>query len=86
MTSGKEISRQGEDHDLSYLWWRTGDSRYGLACKAAQSRIVIIKALAVLQCGNCGEYVIEDSVMERVDAILARVDTAVELEILSYVA
>ena len=57
-----------------------------LPFKVAQSRIVIIKALPVLQCGNCGEYVIEDSVMERVDAILARVDTTVELEILSYVA
>jgi len=30
--------------------------------------------------------VVEDAVMEKVDAILARVDTTAELEILSYVA
>jgi YgiT-type zinc finger domain-containing protein len=57
-----------------------------LPFKVAERRIVIIKGLPVLQCGSCNEYVIEDPVMERVDAILARVDGTVELEILSYVA
>jgi len=54
--------------------------------KVAESRIVIIKGLPVLQYRNCSEYLIEDPVMKRVDAILASVDTTVELEILSYVA
>jgi hypothetical protein len=31
-------------------------------------------------------YLIEDAVMERIDAILSRVDALAELEILSYVA
>jgi len=57
-----------------------------LPFKVAQSRIVIIKSLPVLQCRNCSEYVIDDAVMEKVDEILARVDATVELEILSYVA
>ena len=57
-----------------------------LPFKVDDDRIVIIKDLPVLQCRNCSEYVIEDAVMERVDAILARVDTTAELEILSYVA
>lgn len=57
-----------------------------LPFKVADDRIVIIKGLPVLQCANCSEYVIDDPVMEKVDGILSTVDTAVELEILSYVA
>jgi len=57
-----------------------------LPFKVGQSCIVIVKSLPVLQCRNCSEYVVEDPVMEKVDAILARVDTTAELEILSYVA
>lgn len=47
---------------------------------------IIIKDLPVLQCGNCSEYLIEDHVMERVDAILKNVSDAVEVEILSFAA
>lgn len=46
--------------------------------------IVIINELPVLQCQNCYEYVIEDSVMEKVDRILDNIDTTAELEVLSY--
>ena len=48
--------------------------------------IVIIKGLPVLQCKNCGEYLIEDAVMEKVDRILTRIDKTTELEVLSYAA
>jgi len=48
--------------------------------------IIIIKDLPVLQCRNCGEYLIEDAVMARVDAILKNIGTDVEVEILSYAA
>jgi YgiT-type zinc finger domain-containing protein len=57
-----------------------------LPFKVDDSRIVIIKNVPVLQCRNCSEYVIEDAVMEKIDAILSSVDTTVELEVLSYVA
>lgn len=57
-----------------------------LPFKVGDDRIVIIKGLPVLQCGNCSEYVIEDAVMERVETILNGVDATVELETLSYVA
>jgi YgiT-type zinc finger domain-containing protein len=57
-----------------------------LPFKVDESRIVIIKNVPVLQCRNCSEYVIEDAVMERIDAILSSVDATVELEVLSYVA
>jgi hypothetical protein len=40
----------------------------------------------VLQCGNCTEYLIEDSVMRRVDEILAAVAGAAELEVIRYAA
>ena len=46
--------------------------------------IVIIKQTPVLQCQNCGEYQIEDDVMEKVDSILGKTDKTAELEILSY--
>jgi YgiT-type zinc finger domain-containing protein len=48
--------------------------------------IVILENLPVLQCRNCSEYLIEDAVMERVDAILSRMDGVAELEVLSYIA
>ena len=38
-----------------------------LPFKVAESRIVIIKGLPVLQCRNCSEYVVEDAVMEKVE-------------------
>ncbi len=46
--------------------------------------IVIIKTLPVLECENCSEYTIEDSVMEEIDGILESIDSSVELEILDF--
>lgn len=57
-----------------------------LPFKVDEQSIVIIKGLPVLQCINCGEYLIEDMVMEKVDHILGRIDRTTELEVLSYVA
>ncbi len=57
-----------------------------LPFKVDDSSIVIVKDLPVLQCRNCSEYLIEDAVMEKIDAILSRVDAVAELEILRYVA
>jgi hypothetical protein len=54
--------------------------------KTDAKRIVIFKDLPVLQCGSCGEYLIEDKVMARVDAMLATADQKAELEILLYAA
>jgi len=57
-----------------------------LPFKIGEKTIVIIKALPVFQCGNCSEYLIEDSVMERVDEMLLKIDLNAELEIISYAA
>ena len=60
--------------------------RTDLPFKLNQHSIVILKKLPVLQCGNCNEFLIEDSVMEKVDSILKKIDATVEVEILHYAA
>jgi YgiT-type zinc finger domain-containing protein len=57
-----------------------------LPFKVRENSIVIIKDLPVWQCGNCGEYLIEDEVMTKVDILLGRVDASAEVEILRYAA
>ena len=54
--------------------------------KLAPSRTVILKDLPVLQCEECGEYLIEDPVMARVEELLDRADASAELEVLRYAA
>ena len=48
--------------------------------------IAILKDLPVLQCDTCGEYAIEDPIMEKVDSLLGKVNQAVELEIVQFAA
>lgn len=57
-----------------------------LPFKLSEERIVIFKQLPVLQCGACREYLIEDAVMARVDALLAQADSTAELEVIRYAA
>ncbi len=57
-----------------------------LPFKISEKTIVILKDLPVLQCDKCPEYFLDDSVMDRVDKILERVDTTAELEIIRYAA
>jgi len=57
-----------------------------LPFKVSQGSIIIIKRLPVLQCRNCSEYLIKDPVMQKVDKLLNKVNTAVEVEILNYAA
>lgn len=55
-----------------------------LPFKIRHSSIIIFKKLPVLQCENCNEYLIEDTVMEKIDSIFDKLDTKTELEILNY--
>ena len=57
-----------------------------LPFKRSDSTIVILKALPVLQCVGCSEYLLEDPVMERVEEILDQADRRAELEIIRYAA
>ena len=55
-----------------------------LPFKLSARTIAILKDLPVLQCDHCKEYVIEDPIMERVDALLEKVDQAAVLEIVQF--
>jgi len=57
-----------------------------LPFKLAKGSIVIVKALPVRQCENCREYLIEDSVMARVDDILEKAGKGAELEVVRFAA
>jgi YgiT-type zinc finger domain-containing protein len=57
-----------------------------LPFKLSEERIVILKQLPVLQCGACHEYLIEDAVMARIDAMLKGTDSTAEIEVLRYAA
>jgi len=57
-----------------------------LPFKVSETTIVIVKALPVLQCESCGEYLLEDPVLQRVDAILEGADGRAELEVFRYAA
>lgn len=54
--------------------------------KLDRTRIVIMRDLPVLQCGECGEHAFRDDVMARVDEALKKVDRTAELEIVRYAA
>ena len=57
-----------------------------LPFKAGPTAIVILKGLPVVQCDNCGEFLLDDPVMQRVESILSHVDQSAELEIVKYAA
>jgi YgiT-type zinc finger domain-containing protein len=57
-----------------------------LPFKLSRHAIVIIRDLPVLQCGTCQEYLLEDSVMSRVDDILAGITKGAELEVVRFAA
>jgi len=57
-----------------------------LPLKVRETTIVILKDLPVLQCLRCPEYLLEDSVLARVDEMLTRVGLEAELEVIRYAA
>ena len=57
-----------------------------LPFKIGDSSIVILKALPVLQCRQCGDTELEQATMARVDQVLAGVDRSSELEVIRYAA
>ena len=57
-----------------------------LPFKVNGESIVIVKDLPVMQCSSCQEYLLEDEVMARVEELLKKADTAIELEIVRYAA
>jgi len=54
--------------------------------KLGERMIVILKDLPVLQCERCREYILEDSVMRRVEEILSMVNQDSELQVVRFAA
>lgn len=59
-----------------------------LPFKVREPGIVIVKGVPVLQCASCPQYLLDDSVLARVDDMLRRVNggNELELEIIRYAA
>ena len=57
-----------------------------LPFKVGDTAIVIVRALPVFQCSQCGETELDNAAMSRVDQILASVDRSAELEVVRYAA
>jgi len=57
-----------------------------LPFKTSDHAIAILKDVPVLACGNCGDYLLEDAAMSRVDEILSGITGAAELEVIRYAA
>ena len=57
-----------------------------LPFKVTDRTIVILKNLPVEQCDACSEYLIEDTVFAKVEALLSQVDASAELEIIPFAA
>jgi YgiT-type zinc finger domain-containing protein len=57
-----------------------------LPFKVSDRTIVILKELPVEQCEACSEYLIEDGVFAKVEALLSGVDASAELEIIPFAA
>ena len=57
-----------------------------LPFKVTETTTVVLKELPLWQCENCREYLIEDVVMARVEAMLDHVNEETELEVLRFAA
>jgi len=54
--------------------------------KISQHKVVIFKDLPVIQCTGCGEFLLTDSVMAEVEALLDKSIPETELDVLRYAA
>ena len=57
-----------------------------LPFKVSDRTIVILKHLPVVQCQGCSEYLIADAVFAKVEELLSKANTSVELEIIPFAA
>ena len=57
-----------------------------LPFKLSASTIAIVKRVPVSECSNCGEYLLDDGTMQRVEEILNNIDDSAELGIVDFAA
>ena len=62
------------------------EARSDMPFKLDRTRIVIIKDLPILQCGECGEHAFADAVMKKIEEALTSVDKSAELEVIRIAA
>ena len=63
-----------------------GESTTDLPFKVTERSIVVVRDVPVIQCSGCREYLLSDSVMERLDELLAAANTKADLELLTFAA
>jgi len=57
-----------------------------LPFKVNDATIIIMNDLPVIQCNGCSEYLLDDPVLKRVEAIIENAETEAELKIIRYAA
>jgi YgiT-type zinc finger domain-containing protein len=57
-----------------------------LPFKVSHRTIVILKHLPVVECEGCSEYLIADAVLAKVEELLSKVNSSVELEVIQFAA
>jgi YgiT-type zinc finger domain-containing protein len=60
--------------------------RTDLPFKLGDTTIVVIRAVPVLECRNCTEYLLRDEDMQKVEEILERRAATAELEVIHFAA
>ena len=65
---------------------RLEDTVATLPFRVTPSTIVVVRGVPVLECTGCTEFLLEDPVMERVEYLLSKTDSAAELEVVAYAA
>ena len=54
--------------------------------RVGPTTIVVVKRLPILECTDCMEFSIEDSVMATIESILEQTDETTELAVIPYVS
>ena len=57
-----------------------------LPFRISPTTIVVVKRLPILECTNCMEFSIEDSVMATIESMLEQTDETTELAVIPYVS
>lgn len=83
---GRHIQKKDRTMKCHVCGGEMAPTRSDMPFKLDQTRIVIIRDLPVLNCGQCGEHAFEDPVMQKIEATLARADRGAELEVVRFAA
>lgn len=83
---GKQYEKKETNVKCHLCGSRMESLRTDMPFKLENQRIIVVKGIPVEQCSSCGEYIIHDPIMERLDALFASMDEAAELEIRRFAA